>query len=47
MAQDDISFKGTVQETMLGPLWARAKYSQVYPDILNDKKSSEIIKKID
>jgi O-methyltransferase involved in polyketide biosynthesis len=47
MAQDNISFEGTVQETMLGPLWARAKYSKLYPEILDDKKSSEIIKKID
>ncbi|MFX0004850.1 MAG: class I SAM-dependent methyltransferase [Candidatus Hodarchaeota archaeon] len=47
MAQDDIPFEGTIQETMLGPLWARAKYSQLYPAILNDEKSSEIIKKID
>jgi O-methyltransferase involved in polyketide biosynthesis len=47
MAQDNIPFEGTVQETMLGPLWARAKYSQLYPEILDDKKSSEIIKKID
>jgi O-methyltransferase involved in polyketide biosynthesis len=47
MAQDDIPFEGTVQETMLGPLWARAKYCQLYPEILDDKKSSKIIKKID
>ncbi|MFX1380508.1 MAG: class I SAM-dependent methyltransferase [Promethearchaeota archaeon] len=47
MAQDDILSEGTVQETMLGPLWARAKYSQLYPEILDDKKSSEIIAKID
>jgi O-methyltransferase involved in polyketide biosynthesis len=47
MAQDDIAFEGTVQETMLGPLWARAKYSQLYPEILYDKKSSEIIRNID
>ena len=47
MAQDDIPFEGTVQETMLGPLWARAKYNQLYPKILDDKKSSEIINKID
>ncbi len=46
MSQDDISFKGTIQETMLGPLWARAKYSKLYPDILDDKKSFEIIKNI-
>ena len=43
----DIPFEGTVQETMLGPLWARAKYSKLYPEILDDKRSSEIITKID
>ncbi|MFX0106285.1 MAG: class I SAM-dependent methyltransferase, partial [Candidatus Hodarchaeota archaeon] len=47
MAKDVIPFQGTLQESMLGPLWARAKYSQLYPDILDDEKSSEIIKKID
>ncbi len=47
MTQDEISFEGTVQETMLGPLWARVKYSQLYPEILNDKKSSDIINNID
>ncbi|UCC21155.1 MAG: class I SAM-dependent methyltransferase [Promethearchaeota archaeon] len=47
MTQDDLSFKRTIQETMLGPLWARAKYSKLYPAILDDKKSHEIIKKID
>ena len=46
MAQDKIPLEGTIQETMLGPLWARAKYSQLYPDILDDKKSSEIINKM-
>ena len=38
--------EGSVQETMLGTLWARAKFSKLYPEILNDKKSSEIIEKI-
>jgi O-methyltransferase involved in polyketide biosynthesis len=47
MALDEISIEGTVQETMLGPLWARAKYSEIYPEILDDKKSSELIKKIE
>ena len=47
MSENDLPILGDVQETMLGPLWARAKYSQLYPDILDDKKSSEIIKKID
>ncbi len=47
MSENDLPILGDVQETMLGPLWARAKYSQLYPDILDDKKSSEIIKEID
>ncbi len=46
MAQDDIPFEGTVQETMLGPLWARAKYSQLYPELLDDQKAIEIIENI-
>ena len=37
MSQDDIPFEGTVQETMLGPLWARAKYSKLYPEILDQR----------
>jgi len=47
MTQDDILFEGTIQETMLGPLWARATYSKLYPEILDDRKSSEIINEID
>lgn len=30
-----------------GPLWARAKYSQLYPELLNDLKAIDIIKKVD
>ncbi len=47
MALDNIPFEGTVQETMLGPLWARAKYSQLYPELLDDQKAVEIINNID
>jgi len=36
-----------IQETMLGPLWARAKYSKLYPEFLDDPKAREIIAKID
>ena len=39
--------KGTVQETMLGPVWARAKFSQKYPELLNDPKAVDIIEHID
>ena len=38
---------GTIEATMLGPLWARATYSKLYPDLLNDPKASKIIKDLD
>jgi len=46
MAQNNINFEGTVQETMLGPLWARAKYSKLYPELLDDQKAIEIMENI-
>lgn len=36
-----------IEETMLGPLWARAKYSEKYPELLDDQKAIEIIDDID
>ncbi len=39
--------EGSVQETMLGPLWARAKFSKLYPEILDDQKACEIIEKLE
>ena len=38
---------GSVQYTMLGPLWARATYTQKYPELLDDKKAVEIYNKVD
>jgi O-methyltransferase involved in polyketide biosynthesis len=35
-----------IQSTMVSTLWARAVYSKLYPEILNDKKSLEIIKRV-
>ena len=46
MSNNDIPILGGVQETMLGPLWARATYGEIYPDILNDPKAAQIIKEI-
>lgn len=37
----------TIESTMLGPLWARATYSKLYPDLLNDPKAAQIIKILD
>ena len=39
--------EGSVQETMLGPLWARAKFSKLYPEILDDQKAYGIIEKLE
>ncbi|MHA2035731.1 MAG: class I SAM-dependent methyltransferase [Promethearchaeota archaeon] len=47
MAENALPFKGTVQETMLGPLWARATYCKLYPELLNDQKAIEIIQNVD
>ncbi len=38
---------GTIETTMLGPLWARATFSKLYPDLLNDPKAAQIIKILD
>lgn len=38
--------KGSIEETMIGPLWARATFSKQYPDILKDPKAVEIKNKM-
>jgi O-methyltransferase involved in polyketide biosynthesis len=37
----------SVQETMLIPLWGRATYSRLYPELLVDPRAEEIIARID
>ncbi|MFX0077220.1 MAG: class I SAM-dependent methyltransferase [Candidatus Hermodarchaeota archaeon] len=37
----------SIEETMLGPLWARATYSKLYPEILNDQEAIKIIDNVD
>jgi O-methyltransferase involved in polyketide biosynthesis len=36
----------TVQETMLLPLWGRAKFSRLYPESLEDPRAEEIIEHV-
>jgi O-methyltransferase involved in polyketide biosynthesis len=36
---DDHEPSASIQSTMVGPLYARAKYSKVYPDLLQDEKA--------
>ncbi len=38
--------KSTVKSTLVGPLWARAKYGALYPEILRDPQAEITIKKI-
>ena len=39
--------KGSIQETMIGPLWVRAILSEKFPEILEDPKAVEILTKIE
>ena len=34
-----------MESTMIGPLWARAKYGALYPDILKDPEAEILIRK--
>ena len=38
---------GTVQKTMLLPLWGRARYSRLYPEFINDLAAEMIINDLD
>jgi O-methyltransferase involved in polyketide biosynthesis len=38
--------EGNVPSTMLIPLWGRAYYSKIYPEILNDDKAINIVNKL-
>jgi len=46
MASSEEREESTIQSTMAGALWARAKYSQLYPDILKDDMSVELLEKV-
>lgn len=46
--QHDINLKtGSVQKTMLIPLWGRANYSVMYPEFINDHEAEKIIVNLD
>ena len=36
----------TIQSTMAGTLWARAKYSKLYPNVLRDDMAAELLEKV-
>lgn len=38
---------GSVQETMLIPLWGRSTFSRLYPEIINDQEAEKIINDLD
>ena len=39
-------YKGTIESTMVGPLYARAKYGVLYPEILKDPQAEGMLKKV-
>jgi O-methyltransferase involved in polyketide biosynthesis len=39
-------YKGTIESTMVGPLYARAKYSALYPEILKDPQAEILLKQV-
>ncbi len=38
---------GDVEETLLIPLWGRAKFSRVYPSLINDRKAVELVEMLE
>ncbi|MFX0202851.1 MAG: class I SAM-dependent methyltransferase [Candidatus Hodarchaeota archaeon] len=36
----------SIESTMVGPLWARATFNQLYPEILHDLKATELMEKV-
>ncbi len=46
MVRSEEQKDSTIQSTMAGTLWARAKYSQLYPDILKDDRSVELLEEV-
>ena len=47
MSEDFSLDSDSIEETMLGPLWARATYSKLYPELLDDQQAIQIVEKID
>ncbi len=39
-------YKSTIESTMLGPLYARAKYGAIYSDILKDPQAEILLKQV-
>jgi O-methyltransferase involved in polyketide biosynthesis len=39
-------YKSTIESIMLGPLWARATYGALYPEILKDPQAEVLLKQV-
>ncbi|MFW9803750.1 MAG: class I SAM-dependent methyltransferase [Candidatus Thorarchaeota archaeon] len=46
MSESADKIASTLQSTMVGPLWARAKYSQLYPELLKDDQAVDLIEQV-
>ncbi|MHA2399599.1 MAG: hypothetical protein ACXADU_12015 [Promethearchaeota archaeon] len=38
-----MEFSSSIQETMLGPLWVRATYGKLYPELLDDSMAAQMV----
>jgi O-methyltransferase involved in polyketide biosynthesis len=46
MSNGDHEPSASIQSTMVGPLYARAKYSKLYPDLLQDDKAAGLYERV-
>ncbi|MFX1539067.1 MAG: class I SAM-dependent methyltransferase [Promethearchaeota archaeon] len=46
MPKQEQAIQTTIEGTMVTPLWARATYSQLYPEILNDRQAIALIEQV-
>ncbi|NHJ14770.1 MAG: class I SAM-dependent methyltransferase [Candidatus Thorarchaeota archaeon] len=46
MKSDSDKEASTIQSTMIGPLWARAKYSEIYPELLKDDQAIGLMERV-
>ena len=46
MSTSETKIKVTLESTMVGPLWARATYSQLFPELLSDTQASDLVEKV-
>ncbi|MFX1607294.1 MAG: class I SAM-dependent methyltransferase [Promethearchaeota archaeon] len=46
MSNADEDTSASIESTMIGPLYARAKFSQLYPNLLQDNQAIDLMKRV-